>query len=957
LPTNNKYRVQDIAKDMGVDRAEVIEALEKAFGGTAKKAQTALSPEEVSYLLAKYSNKHEVKNFDEYFAKTAAVKTEAPKPEEKKPAAKKKAAPKTEEVKAEAPKEEKSAPAKEAKPVEKPAAKAEAPKAEPAKTEEAKAAPAKTEAPKVEPVKTEAPKPEEKKPVEAPKAEEKPAAKAEAPKADNRPARQDNRDNRQNNDRRPDNRDNRQSGDRNNFNRDNNRQGGDRNGFNRDNNRQGGDRNNFNRDNRDNRNDNRNKPTAPAAGAKHDVRTPAIDSSKIKVNTPPMQKQKGEAVQRGEQVTKTVDTRGSYVELDKYNERYESIAPAGRMNNDNYQRKQKINQKSQNKNKGGYNKRETEAQKLKRLELERARKQQLKVQIPDEIVVSELATRLKVTATEVIKKLFNLGVMANLNETIDFDTACIVAEELGAKVEKEVVVTIEERLFEEVEDTPDMLEERSPVVVVMGHVDHGKTSILDYIRKASVTSTEAGGITQHIGAYKVALEDREITFLDTPGHEAFTTMRARGANLTDIAILVVAADDGIMPQTVEAINHAKAAGVSIIVAINKMDKETANPDRVKEELTKYDLVCEDWGGDVICVPVSAKTGYGMDTLLEMVGLVADVLELKANPNRLAKGAVIEARLDKARGPIATILVQNGTLRTGDIIIAGTSVGRVRVMRDDQGRTVKEAGPSCPVEIMGLAEVPSAGDTFAVVEDEKLARELVEKRKHDAKEEQFKAYQKVTLDNLFSSIESGTVKELPIIVKADVQGSVEAVKQSLEKITNEEVRVRVIHGAVGAVSESDVMLAMASGAIIVGFNVRPHPSAQENAKREGVEIRLYRVIYDAIEDITTAMKGMLSPKFREVELGRVEVRQVFKITNVGIVAGSYVLDGKVARNGQVRIVRDGIIIGDDHIAGLQRFKDSVKEVSAGYECGVSLEKFTDIKEGDIFEAYIVEEYRD
>ncbi|MBE6901783.1 MAG: translation initiation factor IF-2, partial [Ruminococcaceae bacterium] len=790
-----------------------------------------------------------------------------------------------------------------------------------------------------------------------PKAEEKPAAKAEAPKADNRPARQDNRDNRQNNDRRPDNRDNRQSGDRNNFNRDNNRQGGDRNGFNRDNNRQGGDRNNFNRDNRDNRNDNRNKPTAPAAGAKHDVRTPAIDSSKIKVNTPPMQKQKGEAVQRGEQVTKTVDTRGSYVELDKYNERYESIAPAGRMNNDNYQRKQKINQKSQNKNKGGYNKRETEAQKLKRLELERARKQQLKVQIPDEIVVSELATRLKVTATEVIKKLFNLGVMANLNETIDFDTACIVAEELGAKVEKEVVVTIEERLFEEVEDTPDMLEERSPVVVVMGHVDHGKTSILDYIRKASVTSTEAGGITQHIGAYKVALEDREITFLDTPGHEAFTTMRARGANLTDIAILVVAADDGIMPQTVEAINHAKAAGVSIIVAINKMDKETANPDRVKEELTKYDLVCEDWGGDVICVPVSAKTGYGMDTLLEMVGLVADVLELKANPNRLAKGAVIEARLDKARGPIATILVQNGTLRTGDIIIAGTSVGRVRVMRDDQGRTVKEAGPSCPVEIMGLAEVPSAGDTFAVVEDEKLARELVEKRKHDAKEEQFKAYQKVTLDNLFSSIESGTVKELPIIVKADVQGSVEAVKQSLEKITNEEVRVRVIHGAVGAVSESDVMLAMASGAIIVGFNVRPHPSAQENAKREGVEIRLYRVIYDAIEDITTAMKGMLSPKFREVELGRVEVRQVFKITNVGIVAGSYVLDGKVARNGQVRIVRDGIIIGDDHIAGLQRFKDSVKEVSAGYECGVSLEKFTDIKEGDIFEAYIVEEYRD
>ncbi len=934
MPTNNKYRVQDIAKDMGADRSEIIELLDKAFGGTPKKAQTALTPEEVSYVLAKFSGKHEVKDFGEYFAKTAAIKTEKPKAEEKKPAKKKPA------------KSEDAAPAAEAKAEEKkPEAKAEAPKTE-EKKPEVKAEAPKTEEKKPE-VKAEAPKAEEKKPAEKkPVADAKPADRA--PRQDNRERRPDNR---QNGDRPQFNRDNRQNGDRPQFNRDN-RNGDRQNGFNRDN------RDNRNGFNRDNRNDNRNKPAAAQPAPKPAPNAPAIDSSKIKVNTPPMQKQKGEAVQRGEQVTKMVDTRGSYVELDKYNERYENIAPASRHSNDNFQRKQKINQKSQNKNKGGYNnKRETEAQKLKRLELERARKQQLKVQIPDEIVVSELATRLKVTATEVIKKLFNFGVMANLNETIDFDTACIVAEELGAKVEKEVVVTIEERLFEEVEDTAENLEPRSPVVVVMGHVDHGKTSILDYIRHASVTSTEAGGITQHIGAYKVALDDREITFLDTPGHEAFTTMRARGANLTDIAILVVAADDGIMPQTVEAINHAKAAGVSIIVAINKMDKETANPDRVKEELTKYELVCEDWGGDVICVPVSAKTGYGMDTLLEMVGLVADVLELKANPNRLAKGAVIEARLDKSRGPIATVLVQNGTLRTGDVIIAGTAVGRVRVMRDDQGRTVKEAGPSVPVEIMGLAEVPSAGDTFAAVEDEKLARELVEKRKHDAKEEQFKAYQKVTLDNLFSSIESGTVKELPIIVKADVQGSVEAVKQSLERITNEEVRVRVIHGAVGAVSESDVMLAMASGAIIVGFNVRPHPSAAENAKRDGVEIRLYRVIYDAIEDITTAMKGMLAPKFREVELGRVEVRQVFKITNVGVVAGSYVLDGKVTRNGQVRIVRDGIIVGDDHIAGLQRFKDSVKEVTAGYECGVSLEKFTDIKEGDIFEAYMMEEYRD
>lgn len=523
---------------------------------------------------------------------------------------------------------------------------------------------------------------------------------------------------------------------------------------------------------------------------------------------------------------------GSYVELDKYNERYETIAPAGRMSNDSFQRKQKIQQKSQNKGKPFNSKRETEAQKLKRLELERARKQQLKVQIPDEIVVSELASRLKVTATEVIKKLFNLGVMANLNETIDFDTASLVAEELGAKVEKEVVVTIEERLFEDTPDDPESLQPRDPVVVVMGHVDHGKTSLLDYIRHASVTSTEAGGITQHIGAYRVHINDRDITFLDTPGHEAFTSMRARGASITDIAILVVAADDGIMPQTVEAINHAKAAGVSIIVAINKMDKEGANPDKIKEELTKYDLVCEEWGGDVICVPVSAKTGENIDTLLEMVCLTADVLELKANPNRLATGAVIEAKLDKGRGPVATVLVQNGTLHSGDVLIAGMSVGRVRVMRDDKGRTVKEAGPSVPVEIMGLADVPSAGDTFAAVEDEKLARELVEKRRQEAKEEQFKAYHQVTLDNLFSSIEEGTVKELPIIVKADVQGSVEAVKQSLEKLSNEEVRVRVIHGAVGAVSESDVMLAAASGAIIVGFNVRPHPSAQDNAKRDG-----------------------------------------------------------------------------------------------------------------------------
>ena len=688
-----------------------------------------------------------------------------------------------------------------------------------------------------------------------------------------------------------------------------------------------------------------------------------VDLSTVKTNEPPKAKVKGEAVQRGEVVTKRVDTRGSYVDLDKYNERYETMASqkngGGNRRDDAFSKKQKINQKSQQnkRDKFGGKNRETEAQKLKRLELERARKQQLKVQIPDEIVVSELAQRLKVTATEVIKKLMSLGEMCTINQVIDFDTAALVAEELGAKVEKEVVVTIEERLFEDDEDKAEDLQPRSPVVVVMGHVDHGKTSLLDKIRHASVASGEAGGITQHIGAYRVNAGGKDITFLDTPGHEAFTAMRARGANMTDIAILVVAADDGIMPQTVEAINHAKAAGVSIIVAINKMDKEGANPEKIKQALTEHDLVIEEWGGDIICVPVSAKTGEGIDTLLEMVNLTAEVLDLKANPDRLAKGAVIEARLDKGRGPVATLLVQNGTLHTGDVIIAGTSVGHVRVMRDDRGKVVKEAGPSVPVEIMGLSEVPSAGDSFAVVEDEKLARELVEKRKFDAKEEQFKLYKKVTLDNLFSQIEEGEMKTLPIIVKADVQGSVEAVKQSLEKLSNNEVRVQVIHGAVGAVSESDVMLANASNAIIVGFNVRPHPDAAESAKREGVDIRLYRIIYDAIEEVEASIKGMLAPKYRDVDCARIEVRQVYKITGVGVVAGCYVLSGKVERKCNIRIVRDGIVVADDKISGLRRFKDDVKEVAEGYECGISLEKFNDIKEGDIFEAYITEEYRD
>jgi len=652
-----------------------------------------------------------------------------------------------------------------------------------------------------------------------------------------------------------------------------------------------------------------------------------------------------------------VNTRNDYVELDKYNERYERIAPSSSYNSDKMQRKQKLTQKSQQRGKPLSAKRETEADKLRRIQLQQQKKQQLKITIPDEIVVSELAMRLKVTAAEVIKRLMLLGVMATNNQTIDYDTAAMVAMELDAKVEKEIIITTEERLIDDTEDAEENLKLRPPVVVVMGHVDHGKTSLLDAIRNTSVTTTEAGGITQHIGAYKVKAAGREITFLDTPGHEAFTAMRARGAQITDIAILVVAADDGIMPQTVEAINHAKAAGVSIIVAINKMDKPEANPEKVKQELTEHELVPEEWGGDVICVPVSAKTHSGIDELLEMVLLTADVKELKANPDRLAKGIVVEAKLDKGRGPVATVLVQNGTLNAGDIIIAGTAVGRVRAMIDDHGKKVLTAGPSTPVEIVGLSEVPSAGDVFNAVEDERLARQLVEERKQSIKEEKFSAYQKVTLDNLFSHIAEGEMKELSVIVKADVQGSVEAVKQSLEKISNAEVRVRVIHGGVGAISESDIMLADASNAIVVGFNVRPDVVADNMAKEKGVDMRTYRIIYDCIEEIEAAMKGMLAPKFRDVEQGRIEVRQVYKLSSVGTIAGCYVTSGKVTRHSKIRVVRDGIVISEDEINSLKRFKDDVKEVASNYECGISLEKFNDIKEGDIFEAFITEEYKD
>ena len=826
-----KYKLNELAKDLKLTSSQLVECL-AALGGEPKKTVSALTPEEVSYVLDYFTLNNQAESFDAFFANNVRPEGE---PERKQ------------------------------KTVKKPAKEAEKP-AEPPKEEKPAEQPAKQEQ-----------KPAEKKP-EPVKAEEKKPEK-------------------------------------------------------------------------------RKEPKKAAKKQEHGVKT-VIGGSKSGAD-------EGYTVSEANETRggKNVDTRGSYVELDKYNEKYDNLANTKQnRSKENFQKKQKLTQKSQQYKKQqnqGARKREaeTEKERLRRLELEKARKQQLKVLIPDEIVVSELATRLKVTVTEVIKKLMGLGVMASINETIDFDTAALVAEELGAKVEKEVIVTIEERLITDEQDSEEDLEERCPVVVVMGHVDHGKTSILDRIRNANVAEGEAGGITQHIGAYQVYYKNKKITFLDTPGHEAFTAMRARGANITDIAILVVAADDGIMPQTVESINHAKAAGVSIIVAINKMDKEGADAERVKQELTEHSLVVEEWGGDVIAVPVSAKTGMGIDDLLENILLVAEVKELRANPNKAAKGTVIEAKLDKGKGPTATVLVEGGTLHAGDVIIAGTAVGRVRTMTNDKGHKIDKAGPSTPVEITGLAEVPMSGDTFNAVADEKLARELVEQRRHQAKEEEFKKASKVTLDNLFSQISEGEMKELPIIVKADVQGSVEAVKQSLEKISNDEVRVRVIHGAVGAVNESDVMLANASNAIIVGFNVRPDPVAKENAERDGVDIRLYRIIYDAIEEITTAMKGMLAPKFRETDTARVEVRQVYRISNVGNVAGAYVLSGKIGRNDLIRVVRDGIIIADDKMSSLKRFKDDVKEVAEGYECGITLEKFTDIKEGDIFEAYRMEEYQE
>ncbi len=695
----------------------------------------------------------------------------------------------------------------------------------------------------------------------------------------------------------------------------------------------------------------------PAASAQKPA-APAAKPGPVKPVQMPKKKEKGpKQVQNVERTVRVVDTRTQDVNLGKYDDKLMDLASSHEGRNNFASGKQKIQKRKDFQRQGQYGKKkkETEAERLKRIELQR-KQAKMKIQVPDEISVGELALRMKVNVAQVVKKLMSLGIMAAASQMIDYDTAYLVAEEFDIRVEKEIILSIEDRLIDDREDKAEELEKRCPVVVVMGHVDHGKTSLLDAIRNANVTAGEAGGITQHIGAYKVRCNGEDITFLDTPGHAAFTAMRARGALATDIAILMVAADDGIMPQTIEAINHAKAAEIPIIVAINKMDKPEANPDRIMQQLTEYELVPEAWGGDTICVPVSALKHQGIDTLLEMVLLVAEMRDLKANPNRLAKGTVIEAKLDKGRGSVATVLVQNGTLKMGDIIIAGTAVGKIRAMTDDKGRRIKEAGPSTPVEIIGLAEVPQAGDSFFVVEDERLARELADQRKNDQKLAAQSQY-KVSLDDLFSRIQEGNMKDLNIIVKADVQGSAEAVKASLEKLTNEEVRVRVIHNGVGGINESDVMLAEASGAIIVGFNIRPDANAKASAEKANVDIRLYRVIYDCIEEIEAAMKGMLAPKFKEVVLGTAEVRQTIKVSGIGTVAGCYVKSGKMVRNASIRLIRDNVVIFEGQLGSLKRFKDDVKEVAENFECGLTIENYNDLKEGDMVEAFEMQEIKE
>ena len=715
--------------------------------------------------------------------------------------------------------------------------------------------------------------------------------------------------------------------------------------------------------------DDQTKPVETAGKQPASAKKPAQSAQQQTKGSAPQQlpkkKENKPHVPRQVAEKRVVDTRGgAAVNIEKYNEKFEDMAGhkantgklrsgAASGNKEKINSKSKQRQQAQQQSSG--KRRQEERDRMNRLQREIAKQKPLKVEIPDTISVGDLASRMKKTATEVVKQLIKLGVFASVSDVIDYDTAALVAMELGCEVKKEVIVTVEERLIDATPDKEEDLRPRAPVVVVMGHVDHGKTSLLDYIRHANVASGEAGGITQHIGAYTVEINGSPITFLDTPGHEAFTSMRARGAMVTDLAILVVAADDGIMPQTVESINHAKAAGIPVVVAINKMDVQGANPDRIKQQLTEYDLVSEEWGGDTIICPISAKTGAGIDNLLENLVILAEVQELKANPNRAASGAVIEARLDKGRGPIMTVLVQNGTLKSGDIIIAGSSVGRVRTMTDDKGRRVTEAGPSTPVEISGMSEVPSAGDTFNAVSDERMARELAEERRQQANSAT--PAKKVSLEDLFSQIQAGEMKTLNLIVKADVQGSAEAVKSSLEKISNEEVRVRVIHSAVGAINESDVMLAATSNAIIVGFNVRPDSAARDSAARSNVDIRLYRVIYDCINEIQDAMKGMLAPKFREQIIGHAEVRETYKVSKVGTVCGCYCTDGKIQRGCEVRVLRDNIVIHEGSLASLRRFKDDVREVAAGYECGMQVEKFNDIKIGDVIECFVMEQIAD
>ena len=926
MANNPQFKINQIAKDLGKKSKDIVEVL-VGKGIDVKNSQKTLEAEEFDILFDTLTKENQITEIENYIDGITYIPAKE-KPVEKAP----EKAPEAVAEKA----EEKSAPkAPEVKQEEKPVKKAEAP-VQPVKKEEAK---------KPASVKEEA-----KKPAETPKAPKAP----ETPKAPKAPETHKPQEGKPN--------DFKSAPRQGEFKPREDRFGDRRDGQFRDN-RDG-------RDNRDNRGGRDNRDgfggrQAQQGGKPQNNRQGGFSPMKDKdegYQSAPREKFQPQQIIRAQTPkggnpnqkkggTRIVDMRDSNVDLSKYDDKLtsfvsESVADL-RGGNQQFKKKNTSGQMQNNRNNNFKKNKKPSAP------AQPVKKVPVNVSIPDEIVVGELASRLKVTAAEVMKKLMLMGMMVTINQTIDYDTAFLVADELGANVTKEVVVTIEERLFDETEDSEEALVSRAPVVCVMGHVDHGKTSLLDAIRDTHVTTGEAGGITQHIGAYRVKVKGQDITFLDTPGHEAFTAMRARGAQATDIAILVVAADDGIMPQTIEAINHAKAAGIDIIVAINKMDKPTANPDAVKQELTKYDLVPEEWGGDVICVPVSALTHQGIDELLENVLLVAEVKELKANPNRRAKGIVIEAKLDKGRGPVVTLLVQNGTLRVGDVVIAGTAVGHVRAMTDHTGRQLKEAAPSVPVEIIGLAEVPTAGDEFNAVADERMVRELADNRRDKAKEEEFKANSRASLNDLFNQISEG-VKDLNIIVKADVVGSAEAVKASLQKISNEEIRVRVIHSAVGGINEGDVMLAAASNAIIVGFNVRPDKGAMDSAERQSVEIRTYRVIYEAIEEITAAMKGMLAPKFKEVVLGHAEVRQTIHVPNVGTIAGSYIQDGKIARNAQIRVVRDGVVIFEDKISSLKRFKDDAREVASGYECGVGLEKFNDIKLGDILEAFIMEE---